>query len=948
MTSPTSTSDLDEDLLVLFDGHALFHRAFHAIRTNLSVSHSGEQTAAVYGFAASIIKTVSQFKPAHAAVAFDLPTPTFRHRSFTEYKAQRPPMPDAMRDQFGRIREVVEKLGLPIFELDGFEADDVLGCLARRATERGLRTIIVTGDTDTMQLVSPMVAVLLQRGAQAESLFDVNAVRERYGLEPDQIAHLKAIQGDTSDNIPGVTGVGSKTATLLLQRFETVDGVYANLDEVTPERVREQMRNGEDLARMGLDLATIVTDLPISPEKDDLRWPDRFDRSRVVDLFRELEFTSLIGRLPPFPHDTLASVPSTNTPGVRVGAGGTSTPGNAVRGAEIIVELVTSRDQLEALLAEAARAPAVALVTPVPSGARLVDAEPVGVALSWERGRAAYVPLHHQAELMPATGMSETVGALTPEDAFALLRPFLSSNSRASIVHVARESLTPIGNIGASLGGRLWDTSVAAHLLGKPSTALVPLVLSELGEELPTMAQLLGTGRKAVPFESLPSVGAAAYSGKAAGYLLHMHESFAPEIEEQGQTDLFTTLEMELAPILARVERNGIQVDVKFLQQMSRTLHAQMDEMERDIYDRVIQNGGPAEFNINSPKQLGEILFDKLGLRHGRKTQTGYSTDASVLEGIKDEDQSGVVVRVLEYRELSKLVSTYLDALPALVNQRTGRIHTSFHQTGSATGRISSSDPNLQNIPIRTETGKRIRSGFVAPEGALLVGADYSQIELRVIAQLSGDPGLREAFESGEDIHASTASRVMGIDPARVTSEHRRIAKAVNFGIVYGMSGFGLATRLDIPREDAEGFIAGYFERYPRVQQYMRDTIEQARELGYVQTLLGRRRYLPEVHSGNPNVRAAAERMAINMPVQGTAADIIKLAMLRTQERLDDLGSEVKMLLQIHDELVFECPSPEREALQSLLLEIMPVVMPEIDVPLVVELKSASRWGEFE
>ena len=327
---------------------------------------------------------------------------------------------------------------------------------------------------------------------------------------------------------------------------------------------------------------------------------------------------------------------------------------------------------------------------------------------------------------------------------------------------------------------------------------------------------------------------------------------------------------------------------------------------------------------------------------------TGYSTDASVLERLKDEDPTGVVVRVLEYRELSKLVSTYLDALPGLVNQRTGRIHTSFHQTGSATGRISSSDPNLQNIPIRTQTGKRIRSGFVAPEGSVLIGADYSQIELRILAQLSDDPGLREAFASGEDIHASTASLVMGVELADVTTEHRRIAKAVNFGIAYGMSGFGLAARLEIPREEADTFIAGYFERYPRVQQYMRDTIDHARKFGYVQTVLGRRRYLPEVHAGNPNVRAAAERMAINMPVQGTAAEVIKIAMLRVQERLDDLGSEVKMLLQIHDELVLECPLPEQEALEAMLHEIMPAVMPQLDVPLVVELKSGARWGEFE
>ena len=942
MTSPDPAARMDETLLVLFDGHALFHRAFHAIRTDLSVSQTGEQTAAVYGFAASIIKTVAQYRPVHAAVAFDLPTPTFRHRSYAEYKAQRPPMPDVMRDQFGRIREVVEKLGLPIFELEGFEADDVLGCMAARATEHGLRTIIVTGDTDTMQLVTPSVSVLLQRGGQAESLFDVAAVRERYGLEPDQIAHLKAIQGDTSDNIPGVTGVGAKTATTVLQRFGTVAGVYDHLEEVTPDRVREQLRTGKDLARLGLDLTTIVTDLSLPLDFEDLRWTDRFDRGEIVSLFRELEFTSLIGRLPPF-----LQPPSPTSQPVRSAIGPTSEDRlDTARRTEVDITVIGSHEQLASALKAASEAPAVAVTTPVATSARLVDAEPVGVALSWENGKAIYVPLHHQAQLLPDSDGSG--GTLTPDAAYAELTPFLASNSRATVVHVARESLTPVGNMGRDLAGHLWDTSVAAHLLGKPNVALVPLVMSELGEELPTTPQLLGSGRKAVPFESLPAAEAARYSGRVAAYLLEMYQGFAPELEAQSQTGLFTDLEMALTPVLARVEQNGILVDVGFLQEMGRTMHAQMDEMERAIYERVTDNGGPSEFNINSPKQLGEILFDKLGLKHGRKTQTGYSTDASVLERLKDEDPTGVVVLVLEYRELSKLVSTYLDALPGLVNQRTGRIHTSFHQTGSATGRISSSDPNLQNIPIRTQTGKRIRSGFVAPEGSVLIGADYSQIELRILAQLSDDPGLREAFASGQDIHASTASLVMGVDLADVTTEHRRIAKAVNFGIAYGMGGFGLAARLEIPREEADTFIAGYFERYPRVQQYMRDTIDHAREFGYVQTVLGRRRYLPEVHAGNPNVRAAAERMAINMPVQGTAAEVIKIAMLRVQEQLDDLGSEVKMLLQIHDELVFECPLPEQEALAAMLHEIMPAVMPQLDVPLVVELKSGARWGEFE
>ena len=949
-TKAPSRDPLNEDLLVLFDGHALFHRAFHAIHTTMSISGTGEQTAAVFGFTASILKTVAQLKPAYAAFAFDLPTPTFRHKSFDAYKAQRPSMPDIMRDQFGRIRQVVETLGLPIFEQEGFEADDVLGCLARRATEHGLRTIIVTGDTDTMQLVSPTVSILLHRGAQAEAVFGVEAVRGRYDLEPEQIAHLKAVQGDPSDNIAGVRGVGTKTATALLKRFGTVDGIYDHLDEVTPERVRQQMRDGEDQARMGLALTTIVTDLPLDVDFARLRWAENLDRGRLISLFGELEFTSLVSRIPAFiqPGSVGGVVSSPHSVGGAIDDRNGASQGRGP-GASVEVSVITTLTGLRAVIEEASAAPAIAILAPVATGATMVDGLPIGIALSWMPEKAVYIPLVRQPELslLPVDdGPGST--QLTPEEASSQLRSLIADGGRTVVVHVARELLAPLLNMGLNVRGDLWDTSVAAHLLGRTSTALVPLALSECGVELPSTAQLLGTGRKAVTLESLPVGQTATVVGTSAAVVLRLYERFAPLLESMHLSELFAELEMPLAPVLARAERNGILIDPGFLEAMSKELHAQTAEMERDIHEKVVEVGGPADFNINSPRQLGEVLFEKLGLQHGRRTQTGYSTDATVLERLKDQDQTGVVARVLEYRELSKLVSTYLDLLPSLVNPRTGRIHTTFNQTGSATGRISSTDPNLQNIPVRTPTGKRIRSAFVAPPGAVLVGADYSQIELRVLAHLSGDTALKAAFHAREDIHAATASQVMGIPRGEVTSEHRRIAKAVNFGIVYGMSGFGLAVRLEIPRQEADAFINGYFERYPLVREYMDTTIRQARDLGYVQTLLGRRRYLPEIHATNPNIRSAAERMAINMPVQGTAADIIKLAMLRLQNRLDALKSPVNILLQIHDELLFECPVAERGAIDALVQEIMPHVVPELSVPLVVELKSAARWGEFE
>ena len=521
---------------------------------------------------------------------------------------------------------------------------------------------------------------------------------------------------------------------------------------------------------------------------------------------------------------------------------------------------------------------------------------------------------------------------------------------RTLVAHVAREVLPLFANVGIEIDNPIWDTSVAAHMLGKPSTALPQLVLSEFGQELPTLDELLGTGKKAIPFHALDEETATRYACSAADYALRMMEAWAPILKEQGASPLFEGLEMPLAPVLSRMERNGVRLDADLLARMSGEMHGHLDQMTQEIYDEAGAGAGmdePLVFNLNSPKQLGEVLFEKLGLPARRRTQTGYSTDAAVLEGLvkSGEPHSHIVQRILEYRELSKLVSTYVDALPKEVYTGTGRIHTSFNQTGSATGRIASQDPNLQNIPVRTESGRRIREAFIAGDGSALVSADYSQVELRVLAHLSDDAGLKDAFHAGEDIHSSTASQVLGIAPDGVTSDHRRIAKAVNFGIVYGMGGFGLATRLEMDRKEADAFIAAYFERFPKVRTYMDETIAGARENGYVQTLLGRRRYLPEITASNQQARAAAERMAINMPVQGTAAEIIKLAMLRMQERLDESGMRTLMLLQIHDELLFEAPDDEREALAAIVDEVMPVVMPELDVPLVVDVKAGASWG---
>ncbi len=921
---------INDDLVVLFDGHAMFHRAFHAIQ-HLSVSHSGEATNAVFGVSASLLKVLGERRPAYAAVAFDVSGPTFRHEMYEGYKAQRPHMPDEMRAQYGRVREAVETIGLSIVELPGYEADDVLGHFSRRATERGLRTIIVTGDQDTMQLVSPTVSVLYQRGARNESLFDPDAVRERYGLAPEQIPDLKALQGDPSDNIPGVQGVGAKTATTLLSEYGTVGELYEHIDDVTPERVRQRLVDGREAAMQGLELTRIVTELDLPVTLDDLQWTENFDRSRLVAFFREMEFTSLLNRIPDVGDDEVEPAAAQMS----------------MSDVDESYRSISTTQELEDLLAEISNASHVSIVVPVTSN-RVMEGVPVGIGLCWASGQAAYIPLMQEGLGIPvATGASM----------LQLLGDFLAQNgpdgtTRTLVTHVAREILPPLQNGNVEITNPIWDTSVAAHMLGKPSTVLSTLVLSEFGQELPTREELLGRGAKAVPFHALDEETALRYTCSAADFILRMKDAWAPTLKEQGAEPLFEGLEMSLAPVLSRMERNGVRLDSEFLVGMSKDMHAQLDRMTQEIYDEAGAGAGmdePLVFNLNSPKQLGEVLFEKLGLPARRRTQTGYSTDASVLEGLvkSGEQHSHIVQRILEYRELSKLVSTYVDSLPKEVYAGTGRIHTSFDQTGSATGRIASKDPNLQNIPVRTESGRRIREAFIAADGSSLVSADYSQVELRVLAHLSDDAGLKDAFHAGEDIHSSTASQVLGIEPNDVTAEHRRIAKAVNFGIVYGMGGFGLATRLEIERKEADEFISAYFERFPMVRAYMDNTIEGARTNGYVQTLLGRRRYLPDIRSSNQNVRAAAERMAINMPVQGTAAEIIKLAMLRMQEQLDEAEMRTLMLLQIHDELLFEAPVDEQEALTSVIDEVMPAVMPMLDVPLVVDVKAGPSWGKM-
>ncbi len=900
-----------EKRLLLFDGNALVHRAFHALPP-LAVTRTGEMTGAVYGFASMVFKVLAELRPTHYAIAFDYPAPTFRHREFEPYKAQRPPTPEELKSQFRRVRQLAEAFHIPIFEVEGYEADDILGTLGRQASAQGVDTIIVTGDLDTLQLVSPRVQVITPRPGRPFSdtvIYDEEKVAERYGISPLQIADLKGLKGDASDNIPGVSGVGEKTALKLLQQFGTIEEIYAHIDEVEPAKVQQILKEGQKAAEQSKRLATIVTDVPITLDLDACA-VSAFDREQVVELFRELEFSTLLGKLRDIEVEERKV---------------TVVEGEVL---ERDYHTVDTSEALERLVAELSAASSFVIDTET-TGKDPMYAELVGISLSWEPGKAYYVPVGHRiGTQLPLPQVVES------------LKPLIEDQSKAKIAHNGKYDMMVLAQYGIELKNLGFDTMIAAYLLGEKALGLKPLAFSKLGIEMTPISDLIGKGAKQITMAYVDIPMVARYASEDADFTGRLAQLLETELRKEGLWDLFSRVEMPLVPVLLRMERNGVALDIDSLWAMSQSLGQRMVELEAEIYNLVGHT-----FNINSPQQLGAVLFEELRLPGGRRTKSGYSTDASVLEGLKGIHP--IIEPLLEYRQLSKLKSTYIDALPALINYKTGRVHTSFNQTGTTTGRLSSSDPNLQNIPIRGELGRQVRQAFIAGDDWLLLGADYSQIDLRVMAHLSQDPHLLAAFRHDEDIHRSTASEVFGVPASQVTPDMRRVAKTVNFGVIYGMSDYGLEQATELSREEASGFIDAYFEKYQGVKEYIETTKRLVRERVYVETTLGRRRYIPEVHSPNAQVRAAAERMAINMPVQGTSADIIKLAMIDLHQEMERRGLRSKMILQVHDELVFEVPPEELEEMRALVEEVMPQAM-KLSVPLKVEMKVGKNWGQME
>lgn len=906
--------------MLLFDGNALVHRAFHALPP-LTVSKTGEMVSAVYGFAATLLKVLAEFKPAHWAVAFDRPTPTFRHEMFEEYKAQRPAMPDELKGQIKRVHQLVETFHIPIFEIDGFEADDVLGTLSKQANEQGIQSIIVTGDNDMLQVVLPAVKALVPRRTFNDTiLYDEEAVHQKYGVKPGQITDFKALSGDASDNIPGVPGIGEKTATKLIQQFGSIEGIYEHIEDVTPSKLQAMLRQYQSQAFRNKELVTIVKDVPINLNLETCQ-VSTYDRDEVVRLFRELGFINLLPRLPQDIGET-AGIKEAHS--------------------KVIYQIVNTETGLNELTSQLERVSEIAIdiestLTPSPSLERRgikgegLSAELVGMTVSPAFGKAFYIPLGHRGLNQPEQ--------LPLAQVLAKLRPMLENVSTHKIAYDGKHIISILASCGIEIKSLNFDPMIAAYLLGEKSLGLKALAFNRLGIEIMPFNELIGTGKGQSSIATLEVEQVADHACTDVDILWSLTESLQGELHQQGLWKLFSEVEMPLVPVLAAMERNGVLLDTDLLRKISLELGREILKLEAEIYSSLGH-----EFNINSPQQLGKMLFEELRLPQSRRTKTGYSTEASVMEALRGVHP--IIELVLQYRQLAKLKSTYVDALPVLINHKTGRIHTSFNQTGTATGRLSSSEPNLQNIPVRGEMGRKIRQAIIAPLGSLLFSADYSQIDLRALAHLSRDAGLIAAFASDEDIHAMTACNIFGIPRDEVTSEMRRNAKTVNFGIIYGMSDYGLEQATNFTREEASRFIALYFEKYPEVKEYIEATKEQARKLGYVQTVMGRRRFIPEINSPNRQIRQAAERMAVNAPVQGTSADIIKVAMLNLHREMKKRNLKSKMLLQIHDELIFEVPEEEIEEMKSLVTELMPQAI-KLRVPVKIDIKTGKNWGEM-
>jgi len=878
--------------LFVLDGHSYAYRSYYAIR-RLSNSR-GTPTNAVFGFAKTLRKLIADFSPDYLIVAFDAPGPTFRHEKYEEYKSQRKPMPDDLRIQIPLIKELITAFQIPIVEKEGFEADDVMGSLALLGGKAGFEVYLVTGDKDMFQLLSRHVRVLHTH--RDNKIYGEKEFKEEFGIEPSLFVDVLALSGDSSDNIPGVPGVGGKTALSLVREFGDLESVLAKIDKIPGEKRRASLRNHIEQARFSRELAVISTDVPLGFDLPAARFLGP-DKAKLATLYSQLEFLALLEEMAEGREDFRTDY-----------------------------RLIADREQLIALLEKLNGVQELAVDVET-TGLDPFTSELVGISLSFEEGVAYYLPC---------------TGKLSSSTVVSALKPILERRDIRIVGQNIKFDMQVLALHGVAIESPAFDTMVAAYLLNPTIQAysLGNLSIEYLRHKVTPISDLIGKGARRISMEEVPIQKVCRYSCENADITLRLKRILEDELRKKNLHELFQKIELPLIPVIARMERNGVFVDRQFLDRMSGEFQERLEELRGRIYRMAGE-----DFNLDSPKQLSKILFQKLKLPVQKKTKTGASTDVSVLE--KLARLHDLPKTILDYRQLAKLKSTYVDAFPALIHPTTGRIHTSFNQTATATGRLSSSNPNLQNIPVRTELGRRIRRAFVPEkEGWLLLSADYSQIELRIFAHLAREEAMIEAFRRGEDIHAYTASLMYGVPVSEISSEMRYRAKAVNFGIIYGQQAYGLSGQLNISVSDAQSFLRQYYVRYPAVERYMDDTVALAEQTGLVTTLFNRRREIPQLKSKSSTSRQNGRRIAINTPVQGSAADIIKVAMINIDRRLREMDLKSKMIIQIHDELLFELPEDELQPLREMVVEEMESVK-ELTVPLKVDTKVGTNWAEI-
>jgi len=943
--------------LFLLDAHSHLHRAYHAV-SGLSTK-SGFPTGALFGFLSILNRIVKTHSPAYLGAVYDAPGPTFRVEEYADYKIHRPPMPEDLRVQVEKSKEILDAMGIPRFEVPGFEADDLLATLCRQAGAEGVETWIVSVDKDLFQLIGPLVK-MLRYHQDKETVVDAAGVRERFGVDPAQMADYLGLVGDSSDNIPGVPGIGPKAAAPLLAKFGSIEGILTHLDEVEKPRWRTLLAEHAEQARLSRRLALLRTDAPVSLHLGDLAWRRTAQSPHLRALLQELEFRSLIERpaspslFPapesPAPEAKASQQPTPSASEVSTAPAPSASSAFSAANSPMIAPKDKDKDKdygclrtaedLRQFAAEARQARRMAVDTETtgldPFASRLV-----GISVSIRPGQARYIPVGHDPAV--AGGVQPTLELVRE-----ILGPVLADPAVEKIFHHYQFDYKFLTRAGFALDGVTCDTMLASYLLypegrlygaQRHGHGLKSLAQDLLQVDTTSIHSLIGEG-ELITMEQVDVAEAAPYACQDADLTLRLADVFAPALENEHLTSLLREIEVPLAPVLAEMEMNGVRIDLNHFARLEKESVKTLRELERKACDAA---GRP--FNPASPKQVAQILFEHLKLTAKRRGKTGYSTDVDVLEELRRETRHPLLGILLEHRAAGKLLSTYISALPRMVHSVTGRIHTSFNPTATATGRLSSSEPNLQNIPARTPQGREIRRGFIPSEGRMLLAADYSQIELRLLAHASGDAGLVEAFRTGGDIHRATAARVFRCAPEAVTDDMRSRAKTVNFGVVYGISAHGLSIQLGISHGEAQKFIDDYFAAYPGVKAWIEGVIDEARRDGYVASLCGRRRTVADLNSSRPQVRSAAERIAVNTPIQGSAADMIKIAMIALHSRLRRERLRSLMILQVHDELIFDAPEDEVERLSAVVREEMENAMP-LKVPVKVDIKTGRNWAE--